>query len=135
MPSRILYPLHGENNTRFAAGNEFSASATLNDFLRQKRVSMGTKVMCKQGGCGICIVEAKMLLGSSPNKVSAAVNSVSIPIISGSRAHVSYDFYVSDYARSNFQMLFLNHYFLNHYKVASRPDNKHCFSPHHELCT
>ena len=81
--------LYGENNTRFAAGNEFSASATLNDFLRQKRVSMGTKVMCKQGGCGICIVEAKMLLGASPNKVSAAVNSVSIPMISGSRAHVT----------------------------------------------
>ena len=64
----------------FTAGNEFSASTTLNDFLRQKRVSMGTKVMCKQGGCGICIVEAKMSLGTSPRKVSAAVNSVSLVV-------------------------------------------------------
>ena len=60
----------------FSVGNEFGATATLSDFLREKRVSMGTKIMCKQGGCGICIVEAKMQLSPSHPKVSANLNSV-----------------------------------------------------------
>ena len=60
------------------AGNEFSASTSLADFLREKRVSMGTKVMCRQGGCGICIVEAKMQLQAGQRKVAANLNSVSM---------------------------------------------------------
>ena len=59
------------------AGNEFSASTSLADFLRERRVSMGTKIMCKQGGCGICIVEAKMQLQTGKPKVAANLNAVS----------------------------------------------------------
>ena len=62
----------------FPAGNEFSASTSLADFLREKRVSMGTKIMCKQGGCGICMVEAKMQLRAGQPKVAAALNSVGL---------------------------------------------------------
>ena len=65
----------------YLAGNEFDPSTSLADFLRQKRVSLGTKIMCKQGGCGICIVEAKMQLNPSHPKVSANLNSVSSFVI------------------------------------------------------
>lgn len=65
-------------HVNFVVGNEFDASTTLADFLRQKRVSMGTKIMCNQGGCGICIVEAKMQLQPSQPKVAANLNSVSL---------------------------------------------------------
>ena len=65
----------------FSAGQEYGASTSLNDFLRQSRASMGTKVMCKQGGCGICIVEAKMQLSPSQPKVSATVNSVGLSYV------------------------------------------------------
>ena len=60
----------------FQAGNEVGPDTTLGDFLREKQISMGTKIMCRQGGCGICIVEAKMRLNPAQPKVSANLNSV-----------------------------------------------------------
>ena len=60
-----------------SAGNEFGPSTSLAEFLREKRISMGTKIMCRQGGCGVCIVEAKIQLSAAHPKVSAALNSVS----------------------------------------------------------
>lgn len=57
-------------------GNEFSPSASLNDYLRQTGISTGTKVFCRQGGCGVCIVVAKMTANPEGAPVIANLNSV-----------------------------------------------------------
>ena len=59
-------------------GNEYGPSTALNTFLREKRISVGTKHMCFQGGCGACLVEVKLFEPITEQKLSYAVNSVSI---------------------------------------------------------
>ncbi|XP_045174786.2 xanthine dehydrogenase-like [Mercenaria mercenaria] len=75
--SSITFSVNGKQVT---VGTEYSSSATLNDFLRQSRLSMGTKVFCKQGGCGICIVVAKMTLNPNGTPVTANINSCLCPL-------------------------------------------------------
>ena len=59
-----------------SVGNEYSPGTALNTFLREKRISVGTKHMCFQGGCGSCLVETKLFEPISEDKLSYAVNSV-----------------------------------------------------------
>ncbi|WAR01988.1 XDH-like protein [Mya arenaria] len=49
------------NGKQYTVGNEYGPSSALNGFLRDQRISVGTKHMCYQGGCGTCLVEAKLL--------------------------------------------------------------------------
>ncbi|KAL4225423.1 hypothetical protein ACF0H5_016113 [Mactra antiquata] len=75
--SSVSFTVNGKPIT---VGNEYSPSTTLADYLRQSRVSMGTKVFCKQGGCGVCIVVAKMTLNPNGPSVTANINSCLCPL-------------------------------------------------------
>ncbi len=50
---------------------------SLSDFLRDYLGLTGTKVMCRQGGCGICTVTVERLDARTGQTKSYAVNSVS----------------------------------------------------------
>ncbi|XP_045499904.1 abscisic-aldehyde oxidase-like [Colias croceus] len=50
---RITFSVNGEP---CSAGSEVDSDETLNDFLRKRLNLRGTKYMCKEGGCGVCIV-------------------------------------------------------------------------------
>ena len=57
-------------------GNEYDPATSLNEYMRRTRVSMGTKYMCREGGCGMCVVEAKLYDPVSKLKQSYSINSV-----------------------------------------------------------
>ncbi|XP_052797561.1 xanthine dehydrogenase/oxidase-like isoform X2 [Mya arenaria] len=70
------------NGKQYTVGNEYGPSSALNGFLRDQRISVGTKHMCYQGGCGTCLVEAKLFEPLSENSLSYAVNSCLVPLYS-----------------------------------------------------
>lgn len=51
---------------------------TLNTFIRLNAQLSGTKFMCLEGGCGVCLVSVKQLNPTTGNIQITAVNSVSI---------------------------------------------------------
>ena len=67
-----------QNLLFITVGNEYPPWTSLNTYLRKERISVGTKVMCREGGCGICIVQAKLYEMISDSKKSYPINSVSI---------------------------------------------------------
>jgi len=56
----------------------YGPEASLNDYLRLSGLSPGTKVFCKQGGCGVCIVVAKIPRPGGEPPLIANINSVRI---------------------------------------------------------
>ncbi|KAJ8299303.1 hypothetical protein KUTeg_023363 [Tegillarca granosa] len=68
------------NGKKYKVGSEYSASTSLNTFLRQSRVSVGTKHMCNEGGCGACMVTAKIYEPISDSRRSYAINSCLCPV-------------------------------------------------------
>uniref|UniRef100_K1Q8Q7 Xanthine dehydrogenase n=1 Tax=Magallana gigas TaxID=29159 RepID=K1Q8Q7_MAGGI len=63
-------------------GSEYAGSSSLNTFLRDSRISMGTKYMCKEGGCGTCLVQAQLYEPITMESKSYAVNSCLVPLFS-----------------------------------------------------
>lgn len=57
--------------------NDVPGNTSLNSFIRNYAHLKGTKFMCLEGGCGACIVEAKIKHPSTGQYVFQAVNSVS----------------------------------------------------------
>ena len=53
-----------------------SANSRLIDFIRDKAGLTGTKSMCREGGCGICIVSVRSRDPNSGKELTRAVNSV-----------------------------------------------------------
>ncbi|XP_061182872.1 xanthine dehydrogenase-like [Saccostrea echinata] len=70
------------NGKSYSVGSEYSGSSTLNSFLRDSRISMGTKYMCKEGGCGTCLVQAKLYEPITMERQTYAVNSCLVPLFS-----------------------------------------------------
>ncbi|XP_052242919.1 uncharacterized protein LOC127852926 [Dreissena polymorpha] len=70
------------NGKQYTVGNEYGPGSALNGFLRDERISPGTKHMCYQGGCGTCLVEAKLYEPISQQYLSYAVNSCLVPLYS-----------------------------------------------------
>lgn len=68
------------NGKQYTVGNEYGPSTALNTYLRDERISMGTKHMCFQGGCGVCLVEVKLYEPITQQKLSYAVNSCLAPL-------------------------------------------------------
>ena len=66
------------NGKSYEINAEVNSSFTLNDFLRDVCGLKGTKVFCREGGCGCCVVTA-----SKPNDDETfAVNSCMLPVVS-----------------------------------------------------
>ncbi|CAK1549450.1 unnamed protein product [Leptosia nina] len=63
------------------AGSEVESDETLNDFIRNRLNLRGTKYMCKEGGCGICIVSVAAP-DSNGQRRSFSVNSCLITVLS-----------------------------------------------------
>ncbi|XP_075976855.1 uncharacterized protein LOC142977053 [Anticarsia gemmatalis] len=69
---RVSFKVNGETYT---VGCEVSSDVMLLDYIRDYLELRGTKYMCRQAGCGACIVTAKR-----ENQKPYAVNSCMIPI-------------------------------------------------------
>nr|KAG5688435.1 hypothetical protein BaRGS_001852 [Batillaria attramentaria] len=63
------------NGTSYTVGNEFDPATSLNEWLRSTGVSRGTKQMCIEGGCGVCLVSAKLYDPISDSMQVYAINS------------------------------------------------------------
>ena len=57
-------------------GCDVSSDVMLVDYLRDRLGLCGTKYMCREGGCGGCVVSAQ-----TPSAAPCAINSVSILIV------------------------------------------------------
>uniref|UniRef100_A0A1I8HHR4 FAD-binding PCMH-type domain-containing protein n=1 Tax=Macrostomum lignano TaxID=282301 RepID=A0A1I8HHR4_9PLAT len=62
---------------------------SLNDFLRDVLNLKGTKVMCREGGCGCCVVTATYKHPATEEVVSVPVNSCLCPVYSAVGWHVT----------------------------------------------
>ena len=60
----------------FTVSND-NADTTLNQFLRQNLGLTGTKVLCREGGCGVCVVYVEKPDPANPEiTVKGSINSV-----------------------------------------------------------
>ncbi|XP_063894693.1 xanthine dehydrogenase/oxidase [Helicoverpa armigera] len=64
------------NGVEYSVGNDISSDVMLLDYLRSRLQLRGTKYMCREGGCGACMVTASKSLGAP----HAAVNSCLVSI-------------------------------------------------------
>ncbi|KAJ8735652.1 hypothetical protein PYW07_007272 [Mythimna separata] len=58
-----------------SAGAEFPADLTLNEYIRRYAELRGTKYMCREGGCGACVVNVRAHAPASWELSSFSVNS------------------------------------------------------------
>ncbi|XP_060804033.1 uncharacterized protein LOC106135750 isoform X2 [Amyelois transitella] len=71
--NRIRFKINGKEYT---VGEEVSSDVTLLDFVRQNAGLKGTKFMCRQGGCGACIVAVRRKPGANVMSVNTCLVSV-----------------------------------------------------------
>ena len=69
------------NECLFAVANEYDPATSLNHYLRATGVSRGTKQMCNEGGCGVCLVTATLYDPLTKSYTVRTVNSVSASTI------------------------------------------------------
>ena len=65
----------------FQVEDQYDASYTLAEYLREHTGLKGTKVMCREGGCGACVVTATYYDLTLNKEVTHAINSVSYFLI------------------------------------------------------
>ncbi|KAL4715707.1 hypothetical protein ACJJTC_006286 [Scirpophaga incertulas] len=70
---RIFFTVNG---VKCHVGCEVSSDVTLLDYLRNYLEFRGTKYMCREGGCGACIVSAVKAPGTLPVAVNACLVSI-----------------------------------------------------------
>ncbi|PVD33597.1 hypothetical protein C0Q70_04854 [Pomacea canaliculata] len=63
------------NGTQCTVRDEFNPATSLNEYLRRTGVSRGTKQLCIEGGCGVCLVAVKLYEPVSATSQVYAVNS------------------------------------------------------------
>ncbi|KAL5006950.1 hypothetical protein ScPMuIL_015756 [Solemya velum] len=68
------------NGSQYTIGNEYDPATSLNEYLRASRISTGTKYMCREGGCGTCMVNAKLFNVQTQSYVNYAINSCLCPL-------------------------------------------------------
>ncbi|KAI5646512.1 molybdopterin-binding domain of aldehyde dehydrogenase domain-containing protein [Phthorimaea operculella] len=64
------------NDVPYSVGSEISADVSLVDFIRNYAELRGTKYMCREGGCGACIVTAVKAPGTLPVAVNSCLVSI-----------------------------------------------------------
>ncbi|KAJ8735651.1 hypothetical protein PYW07_007271 [Mythimna separata] len=69
---RVTFTINGRT---FSAGCEFPADLTLNEYIRRYAELRGTKYMCREGGCGACVVNVRAHAPASRELSSFSVNS------------------------------------------------------------
>ncbi|XP_067656037.1 uncharacterized protein [Haliotis asinina] len=68
------------NGTPYTVGNAYAAALSLNEFMRSQGVSYGTKVMCMEGGCGVCLVTTTLHDPITKTTQTYTVNSCLVPL-------------------------------------------------------
>ncbi|XP_071116536.1 uncharacterized protein [Haliotis cracherodii] len=68
------------NATSYTVGNQYAAALSLNEFMRSQGVSYGTKVMCMEGGCGVCLVSTTLYDPITKAVQTYTVNSCLVPL-------------------------------------------------------
>ncbi|XP_067656036.1 uncharacterized protein [Haliotis asinina] len=68
------------NGTSYTVGNQYAAALSLNEFMRSKGVSYGTKAMCIEGGCGVCLVTTTLYDPVTTTTQTYTVNSCLVPL-------------------------------------------------------
>ncbi|XP_045518198.1 xanthine dehydrogenase/oxidase-like [Pieris brassicae] len=76
---KIVFKINGKE---YKVGGEYPIDFTLNEFIRTVVDLRGTKVMCRQGGCGACIVTVKASTPPTNEIKTFAVNSCLVSIFS-----------------------------------------------------
>ncbi|CAH1403040.1 unnamed protein product [Nezara viridula] len=70
------------NGKVYTAGSDVNADTSLNTYIREYANLKGTKYMCKEGGCGACIVDMTSTNPATGRERSYGVNSCLVPILS-----------------------------------------------------
>ncbi|XP_046559775.1 indole-3-acetaldehyde oxidase-like [Haliotis rubra] len=68
------------NGISFTVGNQYAAALSLNEFMRSQGVSYGTKAMCIEGGCGVCLVTTTLYDPITKAVQTYTVNSCLVPL-------------------------------------------------------
>ncbi|XP_025087515.1 xanthine dehydrogenase-like [Pomacea canaliculata] len=63
------------NGNQYTVGNDYSPATSLNEYLRSSGISTGTKQMCIEGGCGVCLVAVSLFNPISKSVQVYTVNS------------------------------------------------------------
>ncbi|XP_017770615.1 PREDICTED: indole-3-acetaldehyde oxidase-like [Nicrophorus vespilloides] len=87
--SNDILQFYIENNKHTVRASDVNPETTLNEYLRENRFLTGTKFMCREGGCGTCIVSATFKQPITKRIVTLAVNSCLVSILSCSGWKIS----------------------------------------------
>ncbi|XP_037075287.1 LOW QUALITY PROTEIN: indole-3-acetaldehyde oxidase-like [Pollicipes pollicipes] len=74
-PQTVLHRLSPEG-----VPSDVSATTSLADYLRLHQHKPGTKTMCREGGCGACVVSVRVPDPATGQPVTRAVNSCLVPL-------------------------------------------------------
>ncbi|XP_066907154.1 uncharacterized protein [Halyomorpha halys] len=77
------------NGKVYTAGSDVNADTSLNTYIREYANLKGTKYMCKEGGCGACIVTMTTRNPATGRERSYGVNSCLVPILSCQGASIT----------------------------------------------
>ncbi|ODN05821.1 Indole-3-acetaldehyde oxidase [Orchesella cincta] len=79
--SPVVFHINGEKHS-VDAGSKVDARTVLADYIRDVANLKGTKVMCREGGCGACTVTARVIDPATGSEVVKSVNSCLTPVLS-----------------------------------------------------
>ncbi|XP_039757385.1 xanthine dehydrogenase-like [Pararge aegeria] len=77
--AEIVFKINGKEHK---VDGKFDPDVTLNEYIRNVAHLRGTKVMCREGGCGACVVTIQAALPPSNEVKTFAVNSCLVSILS-----------------------------------------------------
>ncbi|CAL8096696.1 unnamed protein product [Orchesella dallaii] len=79
--SHVEFHINGQKHSVDASSN-VSSQSVLADYIRDVANLKGTKVMCREGGCGACTVSARVIDPVTGIEVIKSINSCLTPVLS-----------------------------------------------------